>query len=107
MLPAQRAGEGIMAKGYWIARITVNKPEDYPKYVEAAKPAFEKYGAKFLARGGRHESVEGDARARNVIIEFESFDQALACYNSPEYKIAIGIRQGIADGDIVIVEGVS
>ena len=94
-----------MPKGYWIAHVTVNDPQDYPNYVKAAKPAFEKYNARFLVRGGRYDAVEGDGRPRNVIIEFESFDQALACYNSPEYQVAVAIRQRCAEGEIVIVEG--
>lgn len=95
-----------MAKGYWIALITVNDADMYPQYVRIAMPAFQKYGARFLARGGRHEAVEGDARARNVIIEFDSFERAVACYRSPEYQAAAAIRQRCADGDIVVVEGV-
>jgi uncharacterized protein (DUF1330 family) len=95
-----------MPKGYWIARVTVNTPDDYPNYVETAKPAFQKYGARFLARGGRSEAVEGPGRARNVLIEFDSYEQALACYRSPEYQEAVKIRQRAADGEIVIVEGV-
>ena len=54
-----------------------------------------------------HEAVEGAARPRNVIIEFDSFDQALACYRSPEYQIAAAIRQANADGELLIVEGVN
>lgn len=95
-----------MAKGYWIARVTVNNAEMYPDYVRAATPAFQKYGARFIVRGGRHEAMEGEARPRNVVIEFESFDQAAACYHSPEYQIAAEIRQRCADGEIVVVEGV-
>jgi uncharacterized protein (DUF1330 family) len=98
--------EKRMAKGYWIARVTVNDADSYPQYVRTAMPAFQKYGARFLARGGRHEAMEGDARARNVIIEFESFERAIACYRSPEYQAAAAIRQRCADGDIVVVEGV-
>ncbi len=94
-----------MAKGYWIARMTVNNPTDYPKYVEAAKPAFKKFGARFLIRGGRYDSVEGDGRPRNVLIEFDSFEQAIACYRSPEYQAAAELRKGSAEGEIVIVEG--
>jgi len=94
-----------MPKGYWIAQMSVNNPDDYPQYLEAARPAFQQYGAKFLARGGRYEGVEGEARDRNVIIEFESFDQALACYRSADYQAAAAIRQACADGEIVIVEG--
>jgi len=95
-----------MPKTYWIARVDVSDPETYKKYVETAKPAFERYNAKFLARGGRTEVMEGRARARNVIIEFASMDDALACYNSPEYSAARKIRQTVSEGEFVFVEGV-
>ncbi|HWU64723.1 MAG TPA: DUF1330 domain-containing protein [Ensifer sp.] len=94
-----------MAKGYWIARVDIRVQERYHEYVSAAKVAFDKYGANFLARGGKTEAAEGTARARNVIIEFDSFETAQACYHSPEYQIAAAIRQEIADGEIVLVEG--
>lgn len=94
-----------MAKAYWIAHIDVRDPEGYKGYVEAAKPAFEKYGAKFLARGGASEAVEGKGRARNVVIEFPSLAVAHECYHSPEYQTAKAIRQRFAEGEIVLVEG--
>jgi uncharacterized protein (DUF1330 family) len=95
-----------MPKAYWIARVDVNDPETYKKYVETGKPAFERYNAKFLARGGRVEPLEGNNRARNVLIEFASMDDALACYNSPEYTAARAIRQAVSEGDWILVEGV-
>ncbi len=95
-----------MAKGYWIARVDVREQERYHEYVDAAKIAFEKYGAKFLARGGEHEIAEAPGRARNVIIEFDSLATAQACYHSTEYQVAANIRKEIADGEIVLVEGV-
>ncbi|WP_029063378.1 DUF1330 domain-containing protein [Labrenzia sp. DG1229] len=95
-----------MSKGYWIARVDVNDPENYPQYVETAKPAFERFGANFLARGGKTNAIEGPGRARNVVIEFPSFQHAVDCYNSPEYQEAVKIRQKVADGEIVIVEGI-
>ena len=70
------------------------------------KPAFERHGAKFLARGGKTEVLEGKARARNVIIEFPSMEEALACYHSPEYQAASKIRQSVSEGEFVLVEGV-
>ncbi|HBF31951.1 DUF1330 domain-containing protein [Rhizobium sp.] len=94
-----------MAKGYWIARVDVHDAERYKDYVSTAKPAFERYGAIFLARAGRTEPVEGPARARNVVIEFPSLQDALDCYNSPEYQAAVKIRQEAADGEIVLIEG--
>lgn len=95
-----------MPKAYWIARVDVRDPEAYKEYVAAAKPAFERFGARFLARGGKAEAVEGSGRARNVIIEFASLDDARACYNSSEYQHARSIRQRFADGEIVLVEAV-
>ena len=56
-----------MPKGYWIARVDVHDTEGYKDYVAAAKPAFERFGAKFLARGGEHEKAEGQGRARNAV----------------------------------------
>ncbi|MBD1549099.1 DUF1330 domain-containing protein [Roseibium aggregatum] len=94
-----------MAKGYWISYVTIHNPEEYPDYVAAAKPAFEKYGARFLVRGGDFSEIEGTVGNRHVVIEFDSKQQALDCYNSPEYQVAAKIRQSCADGNLVIVEG--
>lgn len=94
-----------MAKGYWIAHVSVKDPEKYKDYVAANAVAFKKYGARFLVRGGRHETRRGSERQRHVVIEFDSFEVAKACYDSPEYKVAAAIRDTAADVDIVIVEG--
>lgn len=94
-----------MPKGYWIVRMDNSDPERYKVYAGANATAFKKYGAKFLARGGKTEAVEGKARARNVVIEFPSFQAALDCWNSPEYKEALAIRKDISTGEIVVVEG--
>jgi uncharacterized protein (DUF1330 family) len=95
-----------MAKGYWIARVDIRDPERYKDYVSGAKPAFERYGATFLARGGAYHRLEGEARARNVIIEFPSLQAAYDCFHSAEYQAAAAIRQEVASAEIVIVEGV-
>lgn len=95
-----------MPKGYWIARVDVRDPEGYKDYVAAAKQAFERFGAKMLARGGACEIAEGQGRARNVVIEFESLKAAQDCYHSPEYQAARAIRLRHAEGEIVLVEGV-
>ena len=94
-----------MPKAYWIGRVDVRDPETYKKYVETGRPAYQRYGARFLARGGRTEVLEGPARARNVVIEFASMEDAIACYNSPEYTEARKIRQSVSDGEFVLVEG--
>lgn len=94
-----------MSKGYWIVRVDVHDPEEYKKYLAANPPAFKKYGAKFLVRGGRFETHAGTARQRNVVIEFKDYETALACYHSPEYQHAIAERGNSASLDLVIVEG--
>jgi len=96
-----------MAKGYWIARVDVTNPDAYKKYVEGTAEAFAKYGAKFLARGGNTVALEGQARARNVVIEFASLEQAKACYDSPEYQRARAHRVGAAEAELYLVEGVA
>jgi uncharacterized protein (DUF1330 family) len=95
-----------MPKAYWIARVDVHDLDAYKQYVETGRPAYERYNAKFLARGGKTQVLEGEARARNVIIEFASMEDAIACYNSPEYAKARAIRQKASTGEFILVEGV-
>jgi uncharacterized protein (DUF1330 family) len=95
----------MMPKAYWIVRVSVRQPERYPDYLAAARPAFEKFGAKFIVRGGPFERMEGDARERNVVVEFADYETAMACYRSTEYQEAKAIRQQYADADFIIVEG--
>jgi len=95
-----------MPKGYWIIHVDVTDADNYPKYLAQDALAFEKYDAKFHVRGGRCEGPEGPIRSRHVVIEFESFDRAMECYNSPEYQKAVTLRQAYSDSDVVIVEGV-
>ena len=79
-------------KGYWMGMVDVTDADGYPQYVAANAAAFEKYGAKFLVRGGQGEVFEGPAASRLVVIEFESYQQALDCYHSPEYQAALKLR---------------
>ena len=94
-----------MPKGYWIAHVDVSDPEAYKAYVQANGVAFAKFGGKFLVRGGRHEAYEGKLRSRHVVIEFDSYEKALACYHSPEYQAALKLRLPVSTGDAVVIEG--
>jgi uncharacterized protein (DUF1330 family) len=96
----------MMAKAYWIARVDVKDPEAYKSYVSGAAPAFAQYGAKFLVRGGHYFAPEGQARTRNVVIEFPSYQAAVDCYNSPVYQEARAHRLPVSTAEVVIVEGV-
>jgi uncharacterized protein (DUF1330 family) len=101
-LPSQ---EKAMPKAYWIVRVSVRDEERYPEYLAAARPAFEKYGANFIVRGGAFDVMEGNARDRNVVVEFRDRATAKACYESAEYQAAKLIRQKYADADFIIIEG--
>ena len=94
-----------MSKAYWIVRVSVRNEQGYPEYLAAAGPAFQKFGAKFIVRGGKFETMEGSARERNVVVEFKDRATAFACYQSPEYQGARTIRQKYADADFIIIDG--
>ena len=94
-----------MPKGYWIARVDVSDPEAYKSYVAANAAPLAEFGGRFLVRGGRAEPREGHWRTRQVIIEFPSYEAALACYDSLGYRGALKLREASAEGDLLIVEG--
>ena len=90
---------------YWSAHVTVTDPEAYQGYQALAPAAFAAHGARFLARGGAHEVLEGPVLDRHVVIEFPSLAAARACYQSAEYQAARARREGAAVAHVVIVEG--
>ncbi|MEM1039348.1 MAG: DUF1330 domain-containing protein [Pseudomonadota bacterium] len=94
-------------KGYWIGRVDVNDLDAYKAYVAANATVFEKFGATFLVRGGAFENPEGTSRSRNVVLEFESYEHARACYHSADYQAIIPLRseEGVSVGDVIIIEG--
>ena len=94
-----------MAKAYWIARVDVHNEEGYKPYAQANGAIFKKWGGRFVVRGGKHTGVEGQARSRNVVIEFPDYDTALACYRSPEYQENIQRRLPHSTAELVVVEG--
>jgi len=94
-----------MPKGYWIVRVDVADAEQYKTYVAANAEPLKKYGARFVVRGGRFENVEGVSRTRNAVVEFPSYEAALACWKSPEYQKAIAIRMPVSTIDLVVIEG--
>lgn len=95
----------MTAKGYWIAHATVHDPETYDIYRQANAEPLAKFGGKFLVRGGDQKSSEGAWSPRTVIIEFPSYADALACYESEEYQAAKAIREPVSEANMAIVEG--
>ena len=94
-----------MPKGYVISRVDILNPDAYARYIEAGTAAIKAHGGKPLVRGGRYEALEGKARARNVVLEFESYDAARAYFHSEQYQAARALREGAAEIEMVLVEG--
>ena len=94
-----------MPKGYCIVRVDIHNPEAYAAYAKDATEAIKKHGGRPLVRGGAYEAMEGQARARNVVLEFDSVDAARAFYLSEDYQHAKKKREHAATVDYIIVEG--
>lgn len=94
-----------MPKGYIIGHITVNEPEAYQEYVVKDTPILEGLGGRFIIRGGQSQVMEGETNDRHVVIEFPSYEAALAAYNDPEYQEVMKIRHRTATSTILVVEG--
>ncbi len=91
---------------YVILRITVQNPDKLKAYQKVAPSIIDQHGGKLLARGGEVVSLEGPIdNRRTVIIEFPTMEKAIRFYNSPEYTEAIELRNGAAEFEIVVVEG--
>ena len=94
-----------MPKGYVIARAIVTNPSAWAEYAALATEAQKTYGGTPIVRGGRAEVIEGEGRARNVVIEFDSFEKAREYANSTEYAAARKLREHAGVIDFVVVEG--
>lgn len=94
-----------MQKGYWIVLVDVEDPDAYKAYVRANAVAFEKYGGRFIVRGGAADNVKCKVCSRAVVIEFANYQRVLDCVDSPEYAPAKGLRRQASTADIMIVEG--
>jgi uncharacterized protein (DUF1330 family) len=93
---------------YILARVKVTDWERYRQYTRATPAAIARFGGKFIVRGGQVLALEGPEEDRRiVIIEFPTFEQAKAFYNSPEYAAAKELRAGAAEGQFLAIEGVT
>lgn len=92
---------------YWVARSRIIDPVAYKKYTDRIPAIMKQYGGKVLARGGKYKIMEGpETFHRFVVIEFPTLEQAVACFESPEYQEAAAFRKnggGVVEN--VIVEG--
>ncbi len=91
---------------YVVAEVDVTDTAAYEEYRKLVAATVEKYGGRFLVRGGKVETKEGGWQPpRLVILQFASVEQARAWYHSPEYAPALAIRTKAAKSRVIIAEG--
>lgn len=91
---------------YWIAALSAEDMAPLKDYAAQARIAVDKYGGRSLSRVGRFQLLEGDFIGdKMAVIEFDTMEQAVACYNSPEYQKAKALREGKTDAVFFVVEG--
>jgi len=92
--------------GYWIVRgAEIRDTDALREYGEMWPKIAARFGAEVIAGNGRIETREGAHYARQLIVRFDSYEQALACYDSDEYRPAKELAQQAYDRELAIVEG--
>jgi uncharacterized protein (DUF1330 family) len=94
-----------MAGGFWIARVDVDDQDAYDRYRALNGKAFAQFGGRFVVRGPAGMVVKGTARKHNVVVAFDSYEQAVACYESAAYQAAMAHLKDVGAVDLVIVAG--
>ena len=74
-------------------------------YALKAREAVEKYGGKFLIRGGKKITTEGNEFVRTAVIEFSSFSHAQKFFYSNEYQAAHNLLKDTVVRHHQIIEG--
>ena len=95
-----------MSKGYWVVRANISEAEEYSKYVQIATDIIAKYNGHFLIRGGDQVEFEESGFERTVVVEFNSFEDALECYKSNDYQSALKFVKNSSKRYVSIVKGV-
>jgi uncharacterized protein (DUF1330 family) len=90
---------------YVVFQIEITDPERHAKYREIATPLVERYGGKYLARGGKMEVIEGEFVVPHRNCQFPSIERFKSFYNAPEYQEAKALRQRATRGNMFVVEG--
>jgi uncharacterized protein (DUF1330 family) len=95
------------APAYYVVEVNVRDLDKYKNdYASHVAATLAPYGGRYLAAGGRTESIEGAPPASRVsILEFPSVAKAEAWYNSPEYDKIKPVRHAVATTRSFIVEG--
>ncbi|RWN46965.1 MAG: DUF1330 domain-containing protein [Mesorhizobium sp.] len=93
---------------YLIADVDVKDAAAFEEYRRDVPATEERYGGRYLGRGGATKVLEGDWEPhRLVIIEFPDMTSLMGWYNSPEYARLIEIRKRCANTRIIALEGIA
>jgi uncharacterized protein (DUF1330 family) len=91
---------------YVIVDLEIVEPIEYEEYKQRAGATVEKYGGKYIVRGGPCETLEGDwDPKRIVVLQFENAEAAKAWLNSPEYSEPRKMRHRTAKTQMILVAG--
>jgi len=92
---------------YVVVDVRITDPERAARYAAVSPATVERYGGRYLARGGAISVLEGgwDPK-RLVVIEFPSIEKAREWYGSPEYREVRRLREGAGEWRVLLVEGV-
>ena len=96
-----------MKKGYWVnVYRSISDESALKAYAVLALPAVEAFGGRFLTRStSQVEAHEAGLKQRTIIVEFDSYEKALAARHSEAYKKALQALGTGAELDVRIVEG--
>ena len=91
---------------YIVAHVEVNNWDAYKEYMRHTPRVIQKYGGRFIARGGERITLEGpEETLRVILIEFPSMEQAKAFYGSAEYTRTKRLREGAGIAKLVAIDG--
>ena len=95
-------------RGYILAEVEVTNPEGYKAYAAMVPATIDKFGGKFLTRGGVNTPLEGEwPQRRRVIIEFPTVKAARDWYDSPDYEKPKALRISNSNSRLLLLEGVA
>ena len=104
---AIRAQQGKTPPGYVISEVDVTDPAAFQEYAKKAPETVASFGGHYLVRGGKTQTVEGEAPKRIAVIAFDSAEKARAWEDSPAYGAIKPIRHNAAKSRVYIVEGIN
>jgi uncharacterized protein (DUF1330 family) len=94
-------------RAYIVAVLDVREPERFDEYRRQVPATIERYGGRYLIRGGAYEKLEGAWEPRRLtVVEFDSVEAARRWYESDEYRPLRELRSECAGSDLLLVEGI-